>query len=98
MVPAPRGSPATRRPGHRGAARSAPHRPLAAWVAGRPLRRPRERKGRKETEGMKRVLSVLALGFLVAGCSAIDVKGIVRDDRTGEPLPGAAVQIGEDTT
>jgi uncharacterized membrane protein len=47
---------------------------------------------------MKQILCVLALALGVAGCSAIDVKGIVRDDKTGEPLPGAAVQIGDETT
>lgn len=47
---------------------------------------------------MKRFLCAAALALGVAGCSAIDVKGIVRDERTGEPLPGAAVQIGDETT
>ena len=47
---------------------------------------------------MKNFLCVLALALSVAGCSAIDVKGIVRDERTGEPLPGAAVQIGDEST
>lgn len=47
---------------------------------------------------MKRVLCAAALALGLGGCSAIDVKGIVRDEDTGEPLPGAAVRIGDEST
>jgi hypothetical protein len=46
---------------------------------------------------MKRLIGLAALVF-AAGCSQIDVKGIVREEGTGEPLPGAAIRVGEHTT
>jgi len=46
---------------------------------------------------MKRLIGWVALVF-AAGCSQIDVKGIVREEGTGEPLPGAAIRVGEHTT
>lgn len=45
---------------------------------------------------MKRLCSALLL--LVAGCSHVEVQGIVRDQATGDPLPGATVRIGADMT
>jgi hypothetical protein len=47
---------------------------------------------------MKRLCGAFALMFAMAGCSAIDVKGIVREEGTGVPLPGAAVMIGDEST
>ncbi len=44
---------------------------------------------------MKRLMSAL-LVLAAAGCGGVDVQGIVRDERTGEPLPGATVRIGEE--
>jgi hypothetical protein len=46
---------------------------------------------------MKRLCSAL-LVLAMAGCSGVDVQGIVRDERTGEPLPGATVKIGDEET
>jgi hypothetical protein len=46
---------------------------------------------------MKRLCSAL-LVLAMAGCSGVDVQGIVRDERTGEPLPGAKVMIGDEET
>lgn len=46
---------------------------------------------------MKRLIGLVALVF-AAGCSQIDVKGIVREEGTGEPLPGASIRVGEHTT
>lgn len=46
---------------------------------------------------MKRLCSAL-LVLAMAGCGGVDVQGIVRDERTGEPLPGAKVMIGEEET
>lgn len=46
---------------------------------------------------MKRLIGLAALVF-AAGCSQIDVKGIVREEGTGEPLPGAAIRVGEHST
>lgn len=46
---------------------------------------------------MKRLCGALAVVF-AAGCSAIDVKGVVREEGTGQPLPGAAVMIGDEST
>lgn len=46
---------------------------------------------------MKRLCSAL-LVLAAAGCGSVDVQGIVRDERTGEPLPGATVRIGDDET
>lgn len=44
---------------------------------------------------MKRLMTGL-LVLAAAGCGGVDVQGIVRDERTGEPLPGATVKIGEE--
>lgn len=44
---------------------------------------------------MKRLMSAL-LVLAAAGCGSVDVQGIVRDERTGEPLPGATVRIGDE--
>jgi hypothetical protein len=46
---------------------------------------------------MKRLCGAL-LALAMAGCSGVDVQGIVRDERTGEPLPGAKVMIGDEET
>ncbi|MCO5167132.1 MAG: carboxypeptidase-like regulatory domain-containing protein [Planctomycetes bacterium] len=46
---------------------------------------------------MKRLWSAL-LVLAAAGCGGVDVQGIVRDERTGEPLPGATVRIGDEET
>jgi hypothetical protein len=46
---------------------------------------------------MLRKLCALALVAL-AGCGSVDVRGFVRDEDTGEPLPGATVRIGDDET
>ncbi|MCW8140588.1 MAG: carboxypeptidase regulatory-like domain-containing protein [Planctomycetota bacterium] len=46
---------------------------------------------------MTRLLSAL-LVLAAAGCGGTEVQGIVRDERTGEPLPGATVRIGDDET
>ncbi|MCO5165922.1 MAG: carboxypeptidase-like regulatory domain-containing protein [Planctomycetes bacterium] len=40
-----------------------------------------------------------ALGALaLAGCGGVQVQGFVRDEATGEPLPGAEVRVGEART
>ncbi|MCO5171135.1 MAG: carboxypeptidase-like regulatory domain-containing protein [Planctomycetes bacterium] len=46
---------------------------------------------------MKRLIGILTVLFF-AGCGGMDVRGIVRDESTGEPLPGATVRIGERST
>jgi hypothetical protein len=46
---------------------------------------------------MKRMLGVLGL-LLLAGCSDVPVRGFVRDDTTGAPLPGATVRVGDEET
>lgn len=45
---------------------------------------------------MIRKLCALGTIVLMAGCGNIDVRGFVRDDETGEPLPGATVRVGDD--
>lgn len=46
---------------------------------------------------MKRLIAVLALAAS-AGCADIEMRGIVRDEGTGEPLPGATVRVGDSST
>lgn len=46
---------------------------------------------------MVRKLGALAL-MALAGCGSIDVRGFVRDEDTGEPLPGANIRIGDEET
>lgn len=46
---------------------------------------------------MKRLIGLLTTVFFV-GCGGMDVRGIVRDEGTGEPLPGATVRIGDRST
>lgn len=47
---------------------------------------------------MRRWMIGIATVMTVAGCGGLEVAGIVRDERTGEPLPGATVTIGEEST
>lgn len=44
---------------------------------------------------MKRTL--LGLVLLAAGCGGTTYQGVIRDDVTQEPIPGARVAIGEET-
>lgn len=37
-----------------------------------------------------------ALAVALAGCAGAEVRGLVRDARTGEPLPNARVQVGDE--
>ena len=46
---------------------------------------------------MKRLIAFLTLA-LTAGCADIQMRGIVREEGTGEPLPGATVRVGDKTT
>jgi uncharacterized membrane protein len=46
---------------------------------------------------MLRKLAALVVVAL-AGCGSIDVRGFVRDEDTGEPLPGATVRVGDEET
>lgn len=46
---------------------------------------------------MKRLIGLLALVF-AAGCAEVEMRGIVRDEATGEPLPGATVRVGDRST
>lgn len=46
---------------------------------------------------MGRVLGVVA-ALALAGCGGVQVRGVVRDEATGQPLPGAAVRVGSETT
>lgn len=46
---------------------------------------------------MKRLIAVLALAFS-AGCAEIEMRGIVREEGSGEPLPGATVRVGDRST
>lgn len=45
---------------------------------------------------MIRKLCALGTIVLLAGCGTVDVRGFVRDEETGEPLPGATVRVGDD--
>ena len=47
---------------------------------------------------MTRWASWLAVVGTIAGCGGMEVSGVVRDQATGEPLPGATVRIGEEVT
>jgi hypothetical protein len=38
------------------------------------------------------------LSVVLAGCGGTEIKGIVRDEESGQPLPGAIVRIGDETT
>lgn len=42
-------------------------------------------------------IGFLALAF-TAGCAEVEMRGMVRDQTTGEPLPGATVRVGEHET
>lgn len=35
---------------------------------------------------------------VLAGCGGTEVKGIIRDEDSGEPLPGAIVRMGDEST
>lgn len=41
---------------------------------------------------------VLLAAGAAAGCGGMEVSGIVRDEETGKPLPGAVVRVGDDVT
>lgn len=47
---------------------------------------------------MKRLCALMLFAATAAGCSNVEVQGIVRDQATGDPLPGATVRVGEDMT
>jgi hypothetical protein len=47
---------------------------------------------------MKRLCALTLFAATVAGCSNVELQGIVRDQSTGDPLPGATVRVGEDET
>lgn len=38
------------------------------------------------------------LSVVLAGCGGTEVKGIIRDEDSGEPLPGAIVRMGDEST
>ncbi len=46
---------------------------------------------------MKRLIASLAVLF-AAGCAEIEMRGIVREEGSGEPLPGATVRVGDRST
>lgn len=46
---------------------------------------------------MKRLIACVALA-LAAGCAEVEMRGMVRDRSTGEPLPGATVRVGDRST
>ena len=46
---------------------------------------------------MKRLIACVALA-LAAGCAEVEMRGIVRDQATGEPLPGATIRVGDRET
>jgi hypothetical protein len=41
-------------------------------------------------------MTIAALTLGLAGCGCHEVSGLVRDARTGEPLPNARVQVGDE--
>lgn len=47
---------------------------------------------------MLKKLAAVAVMLGVVGCGNVDVRGVVREEGTGEPLPGATVQIGDEST
>lgn len=48
---------------------------------------------------MRRPWSAPLLAMLAAGCGGTEkVQGVVHDESTGDPLPGAAVKVGDATT
>mgnify|MGYP001261763372 CR=1 FL=1 len=46
---------------------------------------------------MKKLIAFLALAF-TAGCAEVEMRGIVREQGSGEPLPGATVRVGDRST
>jgi hypothetical protein len=45
-----------------------------------------------------RTSAAALLSVVLAGCGGTEIKGIVRDEESGEPLPGAIVRVGDETT
>ncbi|MDD5273227.1 MAG: carboxypeptidase-like regulatory domain-containing protein [Methylovulum sp.] len=43
-------------------------------------------------------IATAALLVLIAGCSSIEIKGVVRDKPTGNPLSSATVSVGKEST
>lgn len=41
---------------------------------------------------------LLAFALALAGCANVEVRGLVRDSQTQEPVPGATVRIGDRIT
>lgn len=46
---------------------------------------------------MKKLIALVALAF-AAGCAEVEMRGIVREEGSGEPLPGATVRVGDRST
>lgn len=46
---------------------------------------------------MKKLIALVAVAF-AAGCAEVEMRGIVREEGSGEPLPGATVRVGDRST
>lgn len=47
---------------------------------------------------MTRWISLLCGLAFMAGCAEVEMRGLVTDENTGQPLPGATVRVGDRST